>query len=163
MHSETAHRKVTASHLQRDAYLYVRQSSMGQVLNNQESARLQYDLRRQAIALGWHDEQIRVIDCYQGESSAVKDSRDGFQELVVDVSMQRAGIVMGREVSTAHAQRPSAGRTAQQSPPRRTEDSAAHKAGLRPARTGRARPGQTGPMLAPSSMRSLGSGALKAL
>jgi len=99
MHSETAHRKVTASHLQRDAYLYIRQSSMGQVLNNQESARLQYELRGQAIALGWAEEQIRIVDDDQGESAAVKGSRDGFQELVVDVSLQRAGIVMGREVS----------------------------------------------------------------
>ena len=99
MPHETAHRKVMACHLQRDAYLYIRQSSMGQVINNRESAIRQYDFRRQAVALGWPQEQIRIIDCDQGESGAVKDARDGFDRLVTDVSMGRAGIVMALEVS----------------------------------------------------------------
>jgi len=99
MQDEAYHRKVTGNHLQRDAYVYIRQSSMGQVLNNRESTMRQYDFRRQAVALGWQEEQIRVIDCDQGESGAVKDARDGFAELVADVSMGRAGIVMALEAS----------------------------------------------------------------
>ncbi|MEA3226538.1 MAG: recombinase family protein, partial [Planctomycetota bacterium] len=99
MHSEMRNQKVMASHLQRDAYLYIRQSSMGQVLNNKESAIRQYDFRRHAVALGWQQEQIRIIDCDQGESGAVKDARDGFDQLVADVSMRRAGLVMALEAS----------------------------------------------------------------
>lgn len=99
MHSEANHQKVNTRHLQRDAYVYIRQSSMGQVLNNKESAILQYEFRRQAVALGWQEEQIRVIDCDQGETAAVKDARDGFEQLAADVSMARAGIVVSIEVS----------------------------------------------------------------
>jgi DNA invertase Pin-like site-specific DNA recombinase len=91
--------KVQAHHLERSAYLYIRQSSMRQVLENEESTRRQYALRGRAIALGWHDEQIVVIDNDQGESGASAAWREGFQRLVSDVGMGRAGIVMGLEVS----------------------------------------------------------------
>src|SRR6202165_1783766 len=86
-------------HLERGAYLYIRQSSMRQVLENVESAKRQYALRGRAIALGWRDEQIIVIDNDQGESGASAAWREGFQRLVSDVGMGRAGIVMGLEVS----------------------------------------------------------------
>ncbi|MHB8431729.1 MAG: recombinase family protein, partial [Acidimicrobiales bacterium] len=62
--------KVTAERLRRDAYLYVRQSSLYQVANNTESSRRQYDLRGRAIALGWPAERIVVIDVDQGQSGA---------------------------------------------------------------------------------------------
>ena len=91
--------KVQATHLQRDAYLYVRQSSMRQVLENTESTKRQYQLREQALALGWISEQIRVIDCDQGRSGASEVGRDGFQQLVAEVSLGKAGLVMGLEVS----------------------------------------------------------------
>ena len=52
------HQKVTASHLQRDAYLYVRQSTLRQVLENTESTQRQYALRQQAVALGWPTERV---------------------------------------------------------------------------------------------------------
>lgn len=91
--------KVQPHHLERGAYLYIRQSSMRQVLENGESARRQYALRGRAVALGWHDEQIIVIDNDQGESGASAAWREGFQRLVSDVGMGRAGIVMGLEVS----------------------------------------------------------------
>ena len=96
--SDPTARKVTADHLSRGAYLYVRQSSLKQVLHHTESARRQYDLRRRARALGWPDEQIVVIDTDQGRSGADSD-REGFQHLVTEVSMGRAGIVLGLEVS----------------------------------------------------------------
>ena len=94
-----AHLKVQPRHLERSAYLYIRQSSMRQVVENAESARRQYALRGRAIALGWRDEQIIVIDNDQGESAASAAWREGFQRLVSDVGLGHAGIVMGLEVS----------------------------------------------------------------
>lgn len=94
-----AHSKVQPCHLDRGAYLYIRQSSMRQVLENAESTKRQYALRGRAIALGWREEQIVVIDNDQGESGASAAWREGFQRLVSDVGMGHAGIVMGLEVS----------------------------------------------------------------
>ncbi|MCL2661009.1 MAG: recombinase family protein [Acidobacteriaceae bacterium] len=91
--------KVQPHHLERGAYLYVRQSSMRQVIENVESSKRQYGLRNRAIALGWREDQIKVIDNDQGESGASAAWREGFQHLVAEVSMGRAGIVMGLEVS----------------------------------------------------------------
>ena len=91
--------KVTASHLQRDAYLYVRQSTMRQVIENSESAMRQYDLRGRAVALGWPLERVIVIDVDQGLSGATAADREGFQRLVADVSLKKAGIVLGLECS----------------------------------------------------------------
>jgi DNA invertase Pin-like site-specific DNA recombinase len=91
--------KIQPHHLERSAYLYVRQSSLRQVVENTESTKRQYALRGRATALGWHDDQIIVIDSDQGESGASATWREGFQHLVTDVGMGRAGIVMGLEVS----------------------------------------------------------------
>jgi DNA invertase Pin-like site-specific DNA recombinase len=91
--------KVQPHHRERGAYLYIRQSSMRQVLENVESTKRQYALRGRAIALGWRDDQIIVIDEDQGESGASAVWREGFQRLVTEVGMGQAGIVMGLEVS----------------------------------------------------------------
>ena len=91
--------KVTADHLRRNAYLYVRQSTLYQVANNTESARRQYDLRGRAVALGWPADKITVIDIDQGQSGASAADRKGFQQLVAEVSLGRAGIVLGLECS----------------------------------------------------------------
>jgi DNA invertase Pin-like site-specific DNA recombinase len=72
---------------------------MRQVIENIESTKRQYALRGRAIALGWRDDQIIVIDNDQGESGASAAWREGFQRLVTDVGMGHAGIVMGLEVS----------------------------------------------------------------
>jgi len=96
---EDAHQKVNAGHLKRNAYLYVRQSTLRQVFENTESTLRQYDLRRQALALGWAAEQIVVIDNDLGQSGASAVGREGFQRLVTEVSMGQAGIVLGLEVS----------------------------------------------------------------
>ena len=93
------HQKVSASHLKRNAYLYVRQSSLRQVLENTESTERQYALRQQAIALGWQVEQVIVIDTDLGQSGASSVDREGFQRLVAEVGLGRAGIVLGLEVS----------------------------------------------------------------
>jgi DNA invertase Pin-like site-specific DNA recombinase len=98
MNSE-AHQKVQAEHLSRSAFLYVRQSTLRQVRENVESSQRQYGLRDRALALGWPLEQIVVIDCDQGQSGSGSVEREGFQKLVTEVSMNRAGIVMGLEVS----------------------------------------------------------------
>jgi len=91
--------KVTAEHLKRWAYLYIRQSTLRQVLENTESTQRQYALQRQAVALGWPEERIIVIDHDQGQSGASTVDREGFQRLVTEVGLGKAGIVMGLEVS----------------------------------------------------------------
>lgn len=90
--------KVTGGHLTREAYLYVRQSTPRQVLENTESTKRQYALRQRATALGWAAEQIHVIDCDMGHSASETD-REGFQQLVTAVGLGRAGLVLGLEVS----------------------------------------------------------------
>lgn len=94
-----AHQKVRPRHLKRSAYLYVRQSTLRQVFENTESTKRQYDLRQRAVALGWPVEQVVVIDSDLGQSGASSADREGFQRLVTEVGLGRAGIVMGLEVS----------------------------------------------------------------
>jgi len=98
MNQET-HQKVKATHLKRNAYLYIRQSTLRQVFENSESTKRQYDLRQRAIALGWPEDRIIVIDNDLGQSGASAADREGFQRLVTEVSLGRAGIVLGLEVS----------------------------------------------------------------
>lgn len=94
-----AHQKVLTTHLKRNAYLYIRQSTMRQVMENTESTKRQYALRQKAVALGWTTEQVIVIDNDLGQSGAHAADREGFQRLVSDVGLGKAGIVLGLEVS----------------------------------------------------------------
>ena len=96
---DTAASKVTAAHLSRRALLYIRQSGLKQVIHNTESAVRQYDLRGKAIALGWDASQITVTGIDQGQSGASAAGREGFWQLVAEVSLGRAGIVLGLECS----------------------------------------------------------------
>ena len=91
--------KVTARHVQRQAMLYVRQSTLHQVLENTESTARQYALRERAIALGWPTERVVVIDQDLGQSGASAVDREGFQRLVAEVGLGHVGLVMGLEVS----------------------------------------------------------------
>src|SRR4249919_1087340 len=91
--------KITARHLARQAMLYVRQSTLHQVLENTESTARQYGLRERAIALGWPTERIVVIDQDLGQSGASVVDRLGFQRLVAEVGLGHVGLVMGLEVS----------------------------------------------------------------
>ena len=91
--------KVTAGHLKKTAYLYIRQSTLRQVFENTESTQRQYALRQRAVVLGWPAERIEIIDCDQGQSGASTGEREGFQKLVAEVGLGKAGIVMGLEVS----------------------------------------------------------------
>jgi DNA invertase Pin-like site-specific DNA recombinase len=95
----TAHEKVNAGHLKRNAYLYIRQSTLRQVIENTESTLRQYDLRQRAVALGWPIERVIIIDSDLGQSAATAADREGFQKLVTEVSLEKAGIVLGLEVS----------------------------------------------------------------
>jgi DNA invertase Pin-like site-specific DNA recombinase len=97
--NDDAHQKVKPGHLRRNAYLYVRQSTLRQVLENTESTQRQYALRQQAVALGWPLDRVIVIDTDLGQSGASAVDREGFQRLVTEVSLARAGIVLGLEVS----------------------------------------------------------------
>ena len=91
--------KIRPEHLGRAAVVYVRQSSRQQVLEHSESTRLQYALAERAVALGWARSQVVVIDDDLGGSAATADSRKGFARLVTEVTMGRAGVVLGIEMS----------------------------------------------------------------
>jgi len=95
----TAESKVTTERLKRCAYLYIRQSTLRQVLENTESTKRQYALRQRALALGWPEERIVVIDHDQAQSADTAADREGFQRLVTEVGLGKAGLVMGLEVS----------------------------------------------------------------
>jgi DNA invertase Pin-like site-specific DNA recombinase len=94
-----AHPKVSAAHLCREAFIYVRQSTPRQVVENIESTQRQYALRDRAVALGWPNERIHIIDDDLGISGEHADNRDGFQHLVSEVALSHAGLVLGLEVS----------------------------------------------------------------
>ena len=91
--------RVTQRHRQGLAYIYIRQSSAKQVLHNRESQANQYQLVHRAQALGWKQERIVVIDTDQGLSGQESQSRNGFQQLVAEVSLGHVGIIFGYEVS----------------------------------------------------------------
>src|SRR5580658_786426 len=91
--------KVQARHCDRQAIVYVRQSTVRQVEQNRESTRLQYGLADRAFRLGWRREQIVVIDDDLGRSGASTADRPGFQRLVAEVGLGHVGLVLGIEVS----------------------------------------------------------------
>src|ERR1700736_1174525 len=99
MISDHAVEKISPEHLRRGAYLYVRQSTLRQVMENTTSTDRQYGLRQRAVALGWSIDRVVVIDKDLGRSGASAEGRGGFQRLVADVGMGKAGIVIGTEVS----------------------------------------------------------------
>jgi DNA invertase Pin-like site-specific DNA recombinase len=91
--------KVTASHLDRKAYVYVRQSTLAQVHENTESLERQYELASKAQALGWAPQQVVIVDDDLGRSGADATARTGFKGLVADVGLGKVGVVLGIEVS----------------------------------------------------------------
>ncbi len=88
-----------AAHLRRDAYIYVRQSTLAQTVRNTESLLRQYDLAGRARQLGWAEHQIVVVDDDLGRSGASAQGRKGFSDLVADVGLGKAGIVLSLESS----------------------------------------------------------------
>jgi DNA invertase Pin-like site-specific DNA recombinase len=91
--------KIRPGHLALAAIVYVRQSTRGQVLEHTESTRLQYALVERAVTLGWARSQVIVIDDDLGVTASVPDSRKGFSRLAAEVTMGRAGIVLGTDMS----------------------------------------------------------------
>ncbi|MGH2667764.1 MAG: recombinase family protein, partial [bacterium] len=91
--------KITASHLRRDAYVYVRQSTVMQVREHTESLERQYELAERAVGLGWAAHQVVVIDEDLGRSGAEATAREGFRRLVADVGLGQVGLILGIEVS----------------------------------------------------------------
>jgi DNA invertase Pin-like site-specific DNA recombinase len=90
---------VTPEHLQKKAIIYIRQSTPHQQISNQESLRLQYALKERAQGLGWHAEDIEIIDADLGLTGASAQHRTGFQELVAKVTLGQAGIILSVDVT----------------------------------------------------------------
>lgn len=90
---------VTLQHLARKAIIYIRQSSPHQMLSNQESLRLQYALRQRGVELGWSDDSIEIIDSDLGTSAATAEHRQGFKELLAQVTLGQVGIILSYDVT----------------------------------------------------------------
>jgi len=91
--------KILPRHLERLAVVYVRQSTMQQVLEHQESTRLQYGLVQRAVAWGWSEARVLVIDEDLGRSGTSAEGRQGFQRLVAEVGLDHVGVILGVEMS----------------------------------------------------------------
>ena len=91
--------KVRPDHLERPAFVYVRQSTLFQVRENTASTARQYDLVQRAEELGWSKASITVIDQDQGLSGSSAVGRDGFQFLIAQVVLGHAGAVLSLEAS----------------------------------------------------------------
>ncbi len=91
--------KIQGRHYDRLAIVYVRQSTLRQVEQNQESTRLQYGLVERALQLGWARERVEVIDDDLGRSGSTATHRPGFQRLVAEVGLGHVGLVLGVEMS----------------------------------------------------------------
>ena len=93
------HHKIEVNHLDRLAIVYVRQSTLAQLHQHQESTRLQYALVHQAADLGWSPDRVLVIDDDQGKSGTTAAGRPGFMRLVTEVSLGHVGLILGIEMS----------------------------------------------------------------
>jgi len=90
---------ITPHHLARKAIIYIRQSSPHQVLSNQESLRLQYALKDRARELGWHADDVLVIDSDLGLTATSTQHREGFKELLALVTLGQVGIILSFDVT----------------------------------------------------------------
>jgi len=90
---------ITPAHRERMAYVYVRQSTLWQVNEHQESTERQYRLQERALSLGWPPTTIAVIDEDQGRSGSSTTARTGFRRLVTEVSLGQVGMVLMLEAS----------------------------------------------------------------
>lgn len=91
--------RITTAHRAKLAYVYVRQSSPGQVRHHQESTELQYRLVERAAVFGWPRERVHVIDDDLGKSGTSSRDRYGFQTLIAEVGLGKAGLVMSLDAS----------------------------------------------------------------
>jgi DNA invertase Pin-like site-specific DNA recombinase len=91
--------KIQRTHLDRAAFVYIRQSTPSQVAYNRESTARQYALAERACQLGWRRDQVTIIDKDVGVSGATAGTRSGFARLTSEVAPAHASIVLGLEVS----------------------------------------------------------------
>ena len=91
--------KIRPQPVERLAVVYVRQSTMQQVREHQESTRLQYGLVQRAVAWGWSEARVLVIDDDLGRSGTSAEGRHGFQRLVAEVGLDHVGLILGVEMS----------------------------------------------------------------
>lgn len=91
--------KLRPAHLERQAVVYIRQSSLRQVAENLESQDLQYALQARAVQLGWPAGRVRVIDDDLGKSAVSAQTRQGFQDLAAAMGLGQVGIVLVTDVS----------------------------------------------------------------
>jgi DNA invertase Pin-like site-specific DNA recombinase len=94
MREQASSTKITSSHLNRKAYVYIRQSTMYQVRYNTSSTLQQYDWVGRARELGWNPENIVVVDQDQAHSATTTDGRDGFKRMLSDIALGNAGAVI---------------------------------------------------------------------
>lgn len=93
------HPKITTAHQAKWAYVYIRQSSLSQVVRHAESTDLQYNLVERAIQLGWPRERVKLIDEDLGKSGASTEFRSGFQHLIAEIGLARVGLVLSWDAS----------------------------------------------------------------
>jgi DNA invertase Pin-like site-specific DNA recombinase len=91
--------KIQNHHKQKMAYVYIRQSTMGQVLHHRESTERQYALKMKAVELGWPEERIKVLDGDMGLSGTQIANREDFKSLVAEVSLEKAGAIFAMDAS----------------------------------------------------------------
>lgn len=99
MKSNNAISKITQQHLCKAAYVYIRQSTVSQLIHNQESTKRQYELTQRAVSLGWPKSEVYLIDEDLAKSGARADLRQGFQQLLAEISLGRVGIVISLEAA----------------------------------------------------------------
>jgi DNA invertase Pin-like site-specific DNA recombinase len=99
-----AEEKITCAHRAKFAYIYVRQSSPGQVRQYHESTELQYRLVERAVLLGWPRDRVYVIDDDLGKSGASCTDRLGFQHLMTEIGLGKAGLVLSLDLTITHIQ-----------------------------------------------------------
>lgn len=90
---------LTTSHLSRKAVIYIRQSTPQQIISNQESRRLQYALKQRALELGWHEEDIIIIDSDLAVSGSSAQDREGFKDLAAKVSFGQIVLITAKSPS----------------------------------------------------------------
>jgi DNA invertase Pin-like site-specific DNA recombinase len=91
--------RIRPEHLQREAIVYIRQSSPGQVKNHRESYRVQKGLVKRAQTLGWTKDRVHVVQGDQGTSASLPGNRQGFDDVLQRVQNKRVGIVLGQDAS----------------------------------------------------------------
>ena len=95
----TSSELVTVHHLARQAVIYLRPSTLPQVVTTQESRHLPYALRQRARQLGWRDKDLEVMDTDVGLTAVAAEHRTGFTALVTNVTLSPVGLILSLDVT----------------------------------------------------------------